>query len=71
MSIILQNIKRLLINDARILTTHLDCSFHTSETMNKQWNGHNYGPRKWLEYNKTIFPPQKENEEPRPAVSIV
>lgn len=29
------------------------------------------GPRKWENYNKKIFPPQTENEEPRPAVYFV
>ncbi|KAH8304130.1 hypothetical protein KR059_001031 [Drosophila kikkawai] len=34
-----------------------------------KWNKHNYGPRKWLEYNKTVHPPQETDEEPRKAVS--
>lgn len=33
-----------------------------------KWNKHNYGPRKWLEYNKTVHPPQEIDEEPRKAV---
>lgn len=28
------------------------------------------GPKKWLDYNKKIFPPQGPEEERRPAVSI-
>ncbi|XP_016950447.1 39S ribosomal protein L22, mitochondrial [Drosophila biarmipes] len=32
-----------------------------------KWNKYNYGPRKWLEYNKTVHPPQEADEEPRKA----
>lgn len=35
------------------------------------WNRNDeIDPKKWLEYNKQIFPPQKPGEEPRPAVSL-
>lgn len=26
------------------------------------------GPKKWLDYNKVVYPPQEPNEERRPAV---
>ncbi|XP_030382221.1 39S ribosomal protein L22, mitochondrial [Scaptodrosophila lebanonensis] len=32
-----------------------------------KWNKHNHGPRKWLENNKTVHPPQEVDEEPRKA----
>ncbi|XP_068141380.1 large ribosomal subunit protein uL22m [Drosophila tropicalis] len=32
-----------------------------------KWNKNNHGPRKWLEYNKTVHPPQQNDEEPRKA----
>ncbi|KAH8373787.1 hypothetical protein KR009_002267 [Drosophila setifemur] len=32
-----------------------------------KWNKHNYGPRKWLDYNKTVHPPQEPEEDPRKA----
>lgn len=28
-----------------------------------------YGPKKWLEYNNVVYPPQRPDEERRPAVS--
>lgn len=48
-------------------------SIHTAAgaaggTLCTKWNKHNYGPRKWLEYNKTVHPPQEPEEEPRKAV---
>ena len=43
--------------------------FHTSSVLEKSWNTYNSGPRKWLEYNKKIYPPQLSNEEPRKAVT--
>lgn len=41
--------------------------FHTSSTLSKKWNGHSTGPKRWLEYNKIIYPPQEAEEKPRPA----
>jgi hypothetical protein len=43
------------------------CSFHISSIQNKK-SGFD-GPKHFLEYNDTIFPPQKPDEERRPAVS--
>ncbi|XP_054730293.1 39S ribosomal protein L22, mitochondrial [Anastrepha obliqua] len=42
-------------------------SLHTSDALNSNWNKANYGPRKWLQYNKVVHPPQKPDEEPRKA----
>ncbi|ALC49256.1 mRpL22 [Drosophila busckii] len=45
------------------------CGLHTSANgaLCAKWNKHNYGPKKWLEYNKTVHPPQEKDEEPRNA----
>ncbi|XP_034474569.1 39S ribosomal protein L22, mitochondrial [Drosophila innubila] len=45
------------------------CGVHTSAVggLCTKWNKHNYGPRRWLEYNKTVHPPQEVEEEPRKA----
>ncbi|XP_016923826.2 large ribosomal subunit protein uL22m [Drosophila suzukii] len=42
-------------------------SLHTGGMLCAKWNKYNYGPRKWLEYNKTVHPPQETDEEPRKA----
>ncbi|XP_055371236.1 39S ribosomal protein L22, mitochondrial [Condylostylus longicornis] len=43
-------------------------AMHISATNNANWNRQNVGPRKWLEYNKIVYPPQMDpNEEPRKA----
>jgi len=42
------------------------CSFHISSIQNRNRFD---APTHFLEYNDTIFPPQKPNEERRPAVS--
>lgn len=44
-------------------------SFHSTAVLDRNWNTHNRGPKKWLQHNKTIFPPQEPHEEPRKAVS--
>lgn len=52
--------------------THINNSWiHTSSCLDKKWNNNNTGPQKWLQYNKTIFPPQLQDEPSRPAVSII
>ncbi|KAM8719987.1 hypothetical protein ACLKA7_006103 [Drosophila subpalustris] len=45
------------------------CGVHTSAAggLCAKWNKYNYGPRRWLEYNKTVHPPQAVDEEPRKA----
>ncbi|XP_026837548.1 39S ribosomal protein L22, mitochondrial isoform X2 [Drosophila erecta] len=45
-------------------------SLHTAASAGMlcaKWNKYNYGPQKWLEYNKTVHPPQQTDEEPRKA----
>ncbi|XP_017869763.1 PREDICTED: 39S ribosomal protein L22, mitochondrial [Drosophila arizonae] len=52
------------------ITQNVDCcGVHTAASggLCTKWNKHNYGPRKWLEYNKTVHPPQEADEEPRKA----
>lgn len=39
---------------------------HTSATLNRN----NDGPKNWPAYNKQLFPPQRPDEPPRPAVSF-
>lgn len=43
---------------------------HTSPLLNA-WTNEKDGKKtnKWLKYNDVVFPPQKPNEPPRPAVS--
>uniref|UniRef100_A0A182U201 Large ribosomal subunit protein uL22m n=1 Tax=Anopheles melas TaxID=34690 RepID=A0A182U201_9DIPT len=43
-------------------------SLHTAGSpLAKNWNGHNAGPQRWLQYNKVIYPPQQPDEPARPA----
>lgn len=44
-------------------------ALHTTNVLDKNWNTANTGPRKWLQYNKVVHPPQEPHEEPRNAVS--
>lgn len=46
------------------------CSFHLSSVICKSKLPKEQGPTHFLDYNKCIFPPQKPNEERRPAVSL-
>lgn len=41
----------------------LSACIHTTPIVNAE------GPNKWEKFNKKFYPPQSENEEPRPAVS--
>jgi hypothetical protein len=43
-------------------------TIHTSSSLDASLNKHG-GPKKWLEYNKKVYPPQAPEEERRPAVS--
>lgn len=43
-------------------------SFHLTSSVNA-WNARKGDPKKFLEYNKVIYPPQAPGEERRPAVS--
>ncbi|XP_055606729.1 39S ribosomal protein L22, mitochondrial [Uranotaenia lowii] len=76
MSLLLQGVRRLpafsnltsqLLPVAVFAGSHVSCSLHTSSALGKNWNGRNSGPRRWLEYNKVIYPPQTPEEPPRPA----
>jgi len=59
----------LLQNNCKVLPIALlQQNLHTTSLLEAKWNKHNYGPRKWLEDNKIIYPPQKPDEEPRKAV---
>lgn len=44
-------------------------SFHLSSELYKKSLSNYEAPTHFLDYNKTIFPPQKPDEEKRPAVS--
>lgn len=44
-------------------------NFHTSRTHDKT-SGSFPEPKKWPTYNEKVFPPQKPEEERRPAVII-
>lgn len=68
---------KLLAVPQTMITPNGDCcGVHTAASgagtgaLCAKWNKHNYGPRKWLEYNKTVHPPQETDEEPRKAVSL-
>lgn len=70
---LLSSFKGLLVNDLRVVACkqQAGASFHTSAVLDMAWNGRNQGPRSFILNNKTIFEPQKPDEKPRPAVSIV
>lgn len=59
--------RNLLQNSLKVLLPACN-SLHTSDALNAKWNKANQGPRKWLEYNRTVHPPQKPEEETRKAV---
>uniref|UniRef100_W8B5Q3 Large ribosomal subunit protein uL22m n=1 Tax=Ceratitis capitata TaxID=7213 RepID=W8B5Q3_CERCA len=58
--------RNLLQNSVKLLAP-VSNSLHTTAALNAKWNKANQGPRKWLEYNKIVHPPQKPDEEPRKA----
>ncbi|XP_030564733.1 39S ribosomal protein L22, mitochondrial [Drosophila novamexicana] len=63
------SVAKLLAMPPAITQNVYCCGVHTASTggLCAKWNKHNYGPRKWLEYNKTVHPPQESDEEPRKA----
>lgn len=69
-ALVQSNIFKVIANFNKIYITApiLTSSFHTTSSTAK-WNTQNIGPKKFLTYNKTIFPPQQPDEEPRPAVN--
>ncbi|CAO1347818.1 unnamed protein product [Diamesa tonsa] len=67
MANILTNLKCLFLNDIKQCSKQIGSLFHTTAALDKSWNTRNTGARKFLEHNKTVFPPQAVGEEPRPA----
>lgn len=51
------------------LKVHASSCFHTT-TSALAWTKSTF-PKRFLEYNKKIFPPQEIGEEPRPAVNTI
>lgn len=51
------------------LKVHISSSFHTT-TPALAWAKTTL-PKRFLEYNRKIYPPQEIGEEPRPAVSTI
>ncbi|XP_058443298.1 large ribosomal subunit protein uL22m [Malaya genurostris] len=72
MSSLLQSFRCMVARSANHLvlpagTVSFVNQLHTSDALSKQWNKHNTGPRRWLMFNKVIYPPQTPDEPPRPA----
>lgn len=72
MNSLIKSIRLLNISKDLIAPTGLKVanSFHSSAALDTKYNSRNHGPTKWLQHNKTIFPPQEPHEEPRKAVSF-
>ena len=74
MNTLIRQFKNILLNNPAIhaqqLVLPITSSIHTTGTTKSKWNKFNHGPKKWLEYNKEMFPPQLDAlEEPRKAVT--
>jgi len=55
-----------------VLSTLGQCqSIHTVSALNGKHNTYPSEPKAWPKYNDIIYPPQKEGEPPRPAVSYL
>lgn len=67
MNSLLKSVRLLSLSKELALKTS---SFHSSAVLDKKWNQRSNGPSKWLQHNKTVFPPQEPHEEPRKAVSF-
>lgn len=62
----------VLSSTAKTLTLVPTCSFHLSSGLYKSNSLSKYkAPTVFLRHNRTIFPPQKLDEERRPAVSCI
>lgn len=65
---------RSAINRTNILSSGINlapaCSFHISAICRTNLRKYEV-PTKFLEHNKTVFPPQQPGEERRPAVSYI
>ena len=66
---VLNKLRSLSLSKEIATTLFKANSFHTSANLNKKQNSQNTGPTKWMNYNKTVFPPTKEGEEDRKSVS--
>uniref|UniRef100_A0A182MZI4 Large ribosomal subunit protein uL22m n=1 Tax=Anopheles dirus TaxID=7168 RepID=A0A182MZI4_9DIPT len=59
-------LKRLTLTAAPAAATRLvpSAALHTAGgPLAKNWNGHNTGPQRWLQYNKVIYPPQQQSTD--------
>lgn len=72
MNSLIKSVRLLSISKEFIAPTGLKVasSFHSSAALDTKYNSRNHGPTKWLQHNKTVFPPQEPHEEPRKAVSF-
>lgn len=70
MNWITRNFTNLLKNFSNTSLINLNHGIHSTSVVQSKWNKHNTGPKKFLQYNKQIFPPQSLDEEPRKAVSL-
>lgn len=69
MAILLKNLRSTVVQAFRLpslLQQSLPAAFHTSPTL----DGFIKGPKRYETYNKTIYPPQSPEEEPRKAVRL-
>ncbi|XP_053678296.1 39S ribosomal protein L22, mitochondrial [Anopheles nili] len=66
-TLLVNTLKRLSLTARSDAAGLIVANLHTSGSLAKNWNGHNTGPQRWLQYNKVIYPPQTAGEEPRPA----
>lgn len=70
---LINSFKGLLVSDLRVVACKQQAaaSLHTTAALDMAWNGKNQGPKRFILNNKTIFEPQKPDEKPRPAVSVL
>lgn len=62
-----------LSNLGRFLLPRIETAacIHTTPQLDKNYDRQNTGPRKFMRYNRVIYEPQAQGEEPRPAVNII
>lgn len=60
----------ILSSAAKTLSLTPTCSFHSSICLSTNLSKY-HPPRAFLRHNRTVFPPQKPDEEKRPAVSYI
>lgn len=61
---------KLVLQNSRLSILLPVKKIHTSIST-QAWKPSDEEPKKFLEYNKKIYPPQSPDEEPRPAVSCL